>query len=219
MPMIRRLCWMLALAVSACSDPEGGGTTSDSRSCPIFPTATYSCGERLAGDGVSVEVVKAVSCPLCTVENPELAIDDDPATYATVTVPLEADQSLIEGGITLIAHASPGASYGGFPGASFGFDSISIGGWVFVHTLLGGQVSPDRHTAYMADTIQQPTPTDEPIYWTAAGTPFDAISVTIGPSRDSSSIPPVIANLVVRVHEFCTDTRISDICIPDYLGD
>src|ERR1051325_12255741 len=140
--MTRRLCSLLTVLLCACSDP-GSQSSPDKLACPIFPIVTHGCGQRLTGSGTSLEVVKALTCPECTVENPELALDDDPATYATVTVPIEVDRPIGDGGgITLIAHAPAGIVYSGHPGIDFSFASTSVGGWIFVHTSLGGQPYP-----------------------------------------------------------------------------
>lgn len=204
----------VVLLVSACSG--GGGGDGGEGSCTLVPNVTHACGNRITtSKGGFIEVMNALSCPLCTVTNPEYALDDDPNTFAQISVPAEVNLPLLEGGVTLLAHGPSGTTYNSSPGVTFSFESVSVGGWVFVHTSTNGEPYPAISSAYQADPVQTPTPDNQRIYWLGSGMGYDTVEVTIGPYEYSSGVPPVVGNLVVNVYEICSSSRVVDVCIPD----
>lgn len=203
---------LIFILVTGCMPPDEvlQDEPASAKECPLILTITWGCAQTASGSDVGIDVRRAVTCPLCMVENPELAVDGDLRTYARVWVPAEASTALVDGGVTLDVRRRNGKAFArGDPGVVFSFGAPSYGGYIHVGMVLQGQ-EDFPHSPYNAQ-IQTAEEAPPYHYWTGGGALFDTIRVQIGADR----FPEPVVNMTVNVHEICRDSKIVDVCIPD----
>lgn len=188
-----------SLIVAALSGCGGSASGPEAQSAQAPQDAACLA---LAGPGTTTHFTADSTCVGCEVTSPELAIDGDPATFATVILPVAA-----EGGAFLRAAAQPGLVFpsGNEAGVRMNMRataSADLGSTLTLRTYLGGQPQETIELEVTRDGNSNINGvggfgrTDGSLLQLPATQPFDAVELGLSGRFNGLSL---------RVFEFCSD--------------
>jgi hypothetical protein len=186
------------------------GDTTD----PGFSAYVDSLCDEITGSGTTTAFSAAQTCPECSADTPEKAVDGTDATYATLNL---AD-GLQSSAVTFRATAPPGVVYpaGGNAGVVFSAPQREGNIEVIVRTYLAGALQEED-----CESSSQFDDDSRMVIGVSTTLPFDAIearlerqnlqiaNVDCNVSALSASNPTdTLRPVQIRVHEFCHQFRI-----------
>lgn len=148
----------------------------------------------LGGGDAKVEFNRHAPCPDCQISNPELAIDGDLSSFATMTIPAHSG-----GSVSLRATAQNGVVFpaGSSAATVFGLDAGKYHGTVFAQQTYLGDQAQDNGGEQI--TVIYGTPKGAPRKQAFKTTkPFDALQFVFLRGEVNRTVN-------IQVYEFCVD--------------